>query len=384
MKKILAIMLLFCGCASKDDMTEFELELAEFTNPFSENIELERKEFLRKLKFKGVYEESKEVTRLKLFGGRLGMEFSPRFESRYETIYKYKRASNVVINDNKIRFNIPSKYANRVNISWRDMNGDDREIDVKSYTINLKSRFNLIPQKQINFGDNSYISFETLAIIDVSKIDENKTIPLLVDFLEFKFIAPHDNVEIYVSDADKSLSMIENPLFKGEKSKGLYLTYKNLEFTTMRHAITQERTKDADFEVKEKYSSYIKEYRYVKDGKLFKIYGNLCNMFGAYSSCDFERSYGVYFLSDGAKYIHFSTFINGYASNHLAKYDDLTPVLEYEKEILNKYGDDKEKIKSFKKSMEYLKHILSASQDELQKEFYDYKNAAPLLKIKTE
>jgi hypothetical protein len=361
-----AVILVLSACASRPGAKELEFEfmILDAANPFSKNIESEKKEFLKNLKFEGVkYDGTKNVTTFELF--REFAKFDPHFETKEKRIYSTKKASNIIIEKDEIRFTLPSDYLYSIHVT----DGTGREIDMKtpcSYVFGM-------PQKNIDLGKDSYVKFETNFLVSFSVFDENHTSS---HEHAANLPSPHDNVQINVESDNQFLSAITNPLssFKGEESKGLYLTYNNLEITSMMHT-TQPHAENAKIA---KYPSHIKEYRYAMNGKIFKIEGWVYHEIITHSRE--EKLYKVYFYPDASKYLHFAEARSGWDVINNIKNNDISHVLAYEKKILK--DDNGDEAIPFKKSMEYVRHVLSASQDELQKEFDAYKKIAPHVKIK--
>ncbi|MDR1615223.1 MAG: hypothetical protein LBS26_06655, partial [Campylobacteraceae bacterium] len=197
--------------------------------------------------------------------------------------------------------------------------------------------------------------------------------------------------------------------------KGLHLSYDAVEVINTRCSLrhnysfaAKDNERFFDEDEREFYmqsSSMINEYRYAKDGKLFRIDGFITHasevfkvvknkkvliknaMDGLIEQSERDSLYRIYFFPDKTRKIYFgqsqksSSDLNYLEKYNLIKNNDLKYLAEYEKKIWDKYGGkDEQKLQTFNRNMGYVKRILSASDEELQKEFDEIykKNFRPI------
>ncbi|MDR2100648.1 MAG: hypothetical protein LBP40_07485 [Campylobacteraceae bacterium] len=380
MKKVLIFMLL-CGALGAK-VLEFEFELLDRYNSLAAKSENKKEDLSNNIEVEGYYE--KYVTRtewesgpncgsgaiicLDLFGGH--------FAEHADIKETYKDASDVVVKDGKVRFKLPDSI-----LFKGDMEGifvNDIYIGVR---INAKTPYSdrktVVTKQFREFGNKAdeklgyaKINFEKAVFYRLVLVENNEFLPIISNcgyinksIQEVFPVLPHDAIHIEDSWTQYNIANM-HPTLKEHNVTGWRVSYNGYDITGM-SAKTLLKLLDIDTGGGRPIYDEVKEYRYAKDGKLFKITGSIYTEYktgGMY--------YSIYFHDDGT------------ISKTLSEAGNKYGIEEYEERI-KAYFKNEHAFKVFQKSLAYVKHVLDAPRDELQKEFDDYKNAAPLLKEKT-
>ncbi|MDR3159360.1 MAG: hypothetical protein LBU11_10250 [Zoogloeaceae bacterium] len=389
MKKAAAIMFLCSGAffAGSNMAAEFELEVVALDNPFVPDIELEKTKLLKRMTVKGVYSQYKNVT--DLLGSSAPTGYAPfpsspfRIVTRERNVETEKRASSVDVKGDKMRFTMPIDehfdYLRAVDGKVDIYLGGMSEAAPKPNYYDLPHKNSLL--KTIEIDDGSQIEIHTSAVFNLY---ENKTLlRTITSYKDKGFSSPHDNVFVRISSLDKIVSEIKNPLpilNEYRKSEGLYLTYGRLGVAYITY---------------NSFSS-IDEYRYAIDGKIFKIVGYMDLYRIDTNPFDSKRRYAVYFFPDGTRRLYFGDIRHDYPKDfplswmeEFNRIENLEKVREYERVAVKRTrssyyeeSDTEKKIADFKKTMEHIRHVLSAPKEELEKELEAYKQNVPSLKVK--
>jgi hypothetical protein len=262
--------------------------------------------------------------------------------------------------------------------------GDLRDIHINDlFTIGINYEyyvdFRLVPyangsgtfikSKRVDFNDSDVVIYiKTPISYKLLLAEKDKLSPVITaseyeehypdKSIEEVFKIPHDEIDISeYGYQEGSNATSPHKALKERSVIGWHVSYNAFDITSMYAVISHEKKGYT-------WSDEVNEYRYAKNGKLYRIEGR------SYSNLIGSITYSVYFDPNGSSKRDFNAYPEGITIEQFEK--------EMEK-TYQKQEEFKEDIKAFKNSMAYIKHILSASHEELQKEFDAYKKSVILL-----
>ncbi|MDR1351581.1 MAG: hypothetical protein LBJ59_12555 [Zoogloeaceae bacterium] len=229
--------------------------------------------------------------------------------------------------------------------------------------------------------NDEYSSFKVItpmAFRSASSASETDKLPWKIksskpdDPLEKSEKSPHKLISVWNKPTELEDMINPLPFLADDKTRGKYLvlvtaTSALLEVTAMEYFFPKREAAIKGGHYREKEA--IKEYRYVLNGKLFKITGEVESDTRARG----DEYYIVYFYPDGSREVYFSniTGLCGGVEDRIIN-GDISVITAYEDKLSKRHSEDE--LKNHKKALAYVKHVLTASEKDLEKEFDLYKS----------
>jgi hypothetical protein len=393
MLRALILTPLIANCAA--NAQEFEIEIIDYYDPLATSDKEAIEYFIKTHNIEGEY--YKEKTGIGWNEGGSGgggcgrdvwfcVDFrlpGPTYKDK--SYLGYQNASNVSYEGKKIRFELP----------WSDKYGDLRKIraygvDIKLYPESNRrfpqyiESYDMSPNTEMHGGSVFRLIVRKPIIFKLSLVENGKVVtgdkaPNMALKDDSKSL--HKAIYVRYAPSFNKASDIINPLpiLTGDKIKGERFIMGALEVTGMKDEYLR---RDETLKI----SAEIIEHRYVKDGKLFKIKGDISIDAHANSRRVYDiKQYAVHFYENGSRKVYFHWGGNQPYERGELKNGDLAPIIEIENDLSKMANElakmptkySKDDLKEAQKAISYVKHVLSASEEELKKEFDIYKKELP-------
>jgi hypothetical protein len=362
-----ALVALFASVSCwAETMEEFEFEFMDYYDPTAENAQSAIAVEMENLSIRGDYKERSTRTYLDTspncgHGAPFCFGRLPSFETYTETSSSKKQASNISVKGNKIRFQLPDsdngKYRESIWIndhelySWSNSgSGYPATYLIKTYNYNKYNlyRCNFVAVKQLVYKLSHVKDGQTSP--DTRNGEKR---PLVNDV--GKDLERHVKLDCSANYVTADFAHALGRYFPKGQTNALRVSVGTLDAINIKNHPSDDRSPD------------VVETRYAKDGKLLWIKGRIApgRKSGIYLE---DEHYTVYFYPDGSTKRYFMD----------EEWKDLTHVKIYENNIRERANKETAS-KIISSYTAYMRYILSASPEELQKEFDLYKRNSALI-----